>query len=135
MLHTWKSCLFGAYNWTKTQTILPTIQGNTQVTSRGVTWVLPSLTYIVYSVVLTENTNHCPSKAPEVLFKKLVAIKVYFLRMHFYFCLVDIAIAKLVLLLHKQQNQNSVAFLTDFCLAHAAMTLHASIKHVAINVY
>ena len=52
-LHTWKSCLFGAYNWTKTQTILPTIQGNTQVTSRGVTWVLPSLTWsTVYSVVL-----------------------------------------------------------------------------------
>ena len=64
--------------------------------------------------------NHCPSKAPEVLFKKLVAIKVYFLRMHFYFCLVDIAIAKLVLLLHKQQNQNSVAFLTDFWLVQVS---------------
>ena len=40
--------------------------------------------------------------------------------MHFYFCLVDIAIAKLLLLLHKQQNQNSVAFLTDFWLVQVS---------------
>ena len=69
-----KSCLFGVtfqlyyrkrgvlpwcflllqLNWTKTHTISSTFQGNLQVTPQGVTWRLPSVTWLtVFSVYIS----------------------------------------------------------------------------------
>ena len=60
--------------------------------------------------------NHCPSKAPEVLFKKPIAIKVYFRECTFISVLLILQLQNSF----QQQNQNSVAFLTDFWLVQVS---------------
>ena len=50
--------------YTKTHTISPTFQGNTEITPRGVTWLFPSVTWLTVYSVYRPQIFVCFSESP-----------------------------------------------------------------------